>query len=170
MWHLIEDTRNQLDKHVEKNEYWKAEGIKVVRSALPFGDYAKVPERVVDTKASIYEIAQNIDQDHARFRNECIKAKEHGCQLIILVENNDGINSVDDLETWMESTAHFKARHGQRRIMGKRLSKAMKTMSMRYGVIFEFCHPARAGQRVIELLEGERDDDCNANPCDTYNI
>lgn len=154
MAHLIEDTRQQLGKHEQKNEYWQRRGINVVRSALPFGDYALVPNVVVDTKQDIYELASNIDKDHTRFRNECIKARDHGCLLVILVENEDGVSELADLENWIESSDHFKARRGQRRITGKRLMRAMTTMSMRYGVVFEFCHPSEAGQRVLDLLMG----------------
>lgn len=150
--HLIEDSRQQRGKHEEKNEYWRKAGCTVIRSTLPFGDYCEVPRIVVDTKRDIYEIAGNIDGAHERFRRECQRAREHGCQLVILVENLDGVTTLDELSTWRESEKHFAMRGGSRRIEGKRLAAAMRTMSKRYGVRFEFCSPNEAGRRVLEIL------------------
>ena len=150
---IIEDTGQRIGQHDEKNDYWQQMGCQVVRCHLPFGDYAEVPKIVVDTKRDIYEIASNIDQQHARFRRECQKARAHGCQLVILVENLDGVSTLDDLSTWRESDRHYEMRGGSRRIEGKRLAAAMRTMSKRYGVRFEFCTPNEAGRRVLEILE-----------------
>ena len=151
--HLIEDTRQQKGKHELKHNYWRKLGVNVVRSALPFGDYAFVPLVVVDTKQSIYEIANNIQQDHDRFRQECINAHNAGCQLVILVENVDGVDSLKALEHWQESAEHYAMRRGKRRISGKRLAATMATMTERYGVIFEFCTPNQAAKRILEILE-----------------
>lgn len=154
--HLIEDTRQQKGKHEIKHEYWRKQGVKAIRSALPFGDYAAVPKIAVDTKRDIYEIAQNITQDHARFKKECMNAQEFECLLVVLVENLDGVRCVDDLKGWVEPDDHFYGRNGQRRISGKRLAAAMSTMSRNYGVRFEFCTPNEAAQRVLEILGGEQ--------------
>lgn len=155
---LIEDTGQKLGQHELKHECWKKLGTQVIRCKLPFGDYAVVPPIVVDTKRDIYEIAQNIDQDHERFRNECINARDHGCQLVILIENLDGVRSLGDLAKWRESTAHFRMRGGQRRIFGSRLAKAMQTMADRYGVTFDFCTPNEAAKRVLDILGGDGND------------
>lgn len=152
--HLVEDTRQQKGKHEIKHEYWHTLGVQIVRSALPFGDYILVPPIAVDTKQDIYEIANNILQEHDRFRNECINAHNAGCQLVILIENLDGVDSLDALTRWQESREHYAKRRGKRRISGKRLAAAMSTMSERYGVRFEFCTPNEAGKRVIEILGG----------------
>lgn len=153
--HLIEDTRQQKGKHEIKHNYWRKLGVNIVRSALPFGDYAWVPPVVVDTKQDIYEIANNIQQSHERFKRECISAQEVGCQLVILIENLDGVRCLNDLKKWEESDDHFFKRNGTRRIHGKRLAKAMSTMSERYGVLFDFCAPNEAAQRVLEILGGD---------------
>lgn len=153
VFHLIEDTRQKIGQHTLKNEYWHRSGAMVVRCRLPFGDYVKVPSIAVDTKADIYEIASNLENDHGRFRKECIEAERHGCQLVILVENNDGVRTLSDLEKWTETSEHFKARNGKRRYMGARLVKTMSTMSERYGVRFEFCTPNESPQRVLDILD-----------------
>lgn len=154
---IIEDTRQQKGKHEIKHQYWHGLGVPIVRSALPFGDYALVPAAVVDTKKDIYEIAHNLQQQHDRFRRECIKAHNAGCQLIILIENLDGVSTLADLATWRESDEHFYGRNGKRRILGTRIAETMKTMQERYGVRFEFCTPNEAGKRILEILGGGPD-------------
>jgi ribosome-associated protein len=102
------------------------------------------------------EIAQNIGgaaSEHQRFKNECIKAKECGAQLIILVENTEGISSINEVHNWINPELVYRPRA----ITGERLEKAMKTMSERYGVRFEFCHPEESAKRIMELLENGRE-------------
>ena len=148
---IIEDTRQQKGKHELKHSHFDEMGVRLIRNMLPFGDYAKPPTISVDTKASVYEIANNIGSDHKRFKNECIAARDAGCQLIILVENTEGITCVNDVREWVNPDAVYRPRA----ITGERLAKAMQTMSERYGVRFEFCDPKDAAERIMELL-GER--------------
>jgi len=134
--------------HELKHACFEEMGVDLVRNMLPFGDYALPPSISVDTKADMAEIASNIGGDHQRFKRECIAAKNAGCQLIILVENTDGIHSVDDVHTWINPEVIYRPRA----ITGERLEKAMKTMSERYGVRFEFCEPHEAAGKIVELL------------------
>lgn len=160
---LFEDTRQKPSQHILKNEHFAANGFTVERTKLYVGDYM-FPGGVttVDTKADIYELASNMKQQHERFRRECVRAREAGYQLVVLVENNDNVSTLYDLADWIEPMDHFmvrKRKSGGRvkiRFTGTSLYKACKTMQTKYGVRFEFCPPARAGERVIELLkEGE---------------
>ena len=148
---ILEDTRQQVGKHDLKHDYFTSEGIEVVRTKLPFGDYALWgASTAVDTKANVEEIAQNIGgREHARFREECKLAKRCGGQLIILVENEHGYRCIDDVVGWINPNFRKTARS----IEGPRLAKAMNTMSERYGVRFEFCAPEEAGRRILQLLE-----------------
>lgn len=148
---IIEDTRQQKGKHELKHSCFEQMGVRLIRNMLPFGDYMIVPGISVDTKADIAEIASNIGSDHKRFKNECIAARDAGCQLIVLVENTDGIRCIEDVKEWVNPEIIYRPRA----ITGERLSKAMSTMSERYGVKFEFCHPDEAAEKIIELL-GER--------------
>ena len=125
----------------------------------------------VDTKESIGEIINNIcGKSHDRFRDECILAQNNGVRLYILVENEDGVTSIDDLYQWQNPRLH---RYNKIRYMhnlgkwqhialpkrpptkGETLAKAMVTMEKEYGVRFLFCHPLQAGAKVVELLEGD---------------
>ena len=160
---IIEDSRQQIGKHNLKNEYFSKSDIKVIRSKLPFGDYALCPHIAVDTKKDIYELAMDIDQDHARFKAECVGARDHQCKLIILVENEDNVIDLFSLSEWSESDGHFQMRKKKsgnartRKIEGLRLARACKTMSERYDVTFMFCSPQASGRMILELLGGKNE-------------
>lgn len=164
---IIEDSRQQVGKHDHKNDYFQEQGITIVRSKLPYGDYAIMPSTTVDTKKDIYELAQDIDQDHERFKAECVGARDSGCKLIVLVENTSNITLLSELANWQEPSDHFEMRKRisknprTRRIEGSRLAKACITMSQRYGVEFLFCAPEDAGRIIVELLfmEGGKADE-----------
>lgn len=170
---IIEDTRQKPCKHRTKHLWWARSGVEVVRRKLDFGDYMAEGSNVsVDTKRSIDEVAANIGgRQHARFRRECVRASQAGCRLVVLVENREGIHGAADLieKHWtnghcrkcarfrrMECDPHAATRcaeHGTNPpIQGERLGRAMATMHIRYGVVFEFCRPSESAQRVCELL------------------
>lgn len=145
---IIEDTRQKAGMHDVKYQSFEDRCVSLVRCKLPFGDYALPPSISVDTKACMEEIAHNIGSDHFRFKRECIAAKDAGCQLIILVENTDGIACVNDVHKWVNPDLVYRPKA----ITGERLEKAMKTMHERYGVRFEFCEPEQAADRIMEFL------------------
>lgn len=149
---IQEDTRQQAGKHDIKHEYFNHHDVHVVRSKLPWGDYAPVPPVSVDTKASMDEIAANIcGKAHTRFINECKAAKAAGCQLVILVENDVGIGDLSEVHLWQNPRSMYSPKC----VQGPRLQKAMTTISERYGVRFEFCTPEEAGGRIVEILSNE---------------
>ena len=152
---ILEDTRQQAQKHELKHDYFASEGIELVRTKLPFGDYALWGSvKAIDTKANVEEIAQNIGgAEHARFREECKLARRCGGRLIILIENEHGYRCIDDVEAWVNPNV----RKTSRSIEGPRLAKAMRTMSDRYGVEFMFCSPEEAGKIIKQLLEANSD-------------
>lgn len=172
---LYEDTRQKPGQHWLKHKHWEREGVQVQRHKLEYGDYALSVENplvAVDTKADMAEIAMNISRQHQRFKRECIRAKEAGAILYVLVENPYGYTCINDVRAWRNEHCKYCyidgcepwsglgrcPRHrSQIPIQGPRLAKAMTTMSERYGVRFEFCAPQEAGKRVLELLNGVRD-------------
>ena len=149
---IIEDTRQQNGKHDIKHNWFVTHGISLVRCKLPFGDYAPPPKVSIDTKRSIDEIAENIGNDHVRFKSECKAAQEAGCRLIVLVENDLGITDVSQVHTWENPRSVYSSRC----IQGPRLQKAMETMHERYGVIFMFCTPEESAERILELLNEQQ--------------
>ena len=154
MMTIIEDTRQKSGMHELKHSHFEEMGVQLIRNMLPFGDYALPPTISIDTKANMAEIASNIGSDHKRFKRECIAARDAGCQLIILVENTEGISSVNDVHRWINPELIYRPRA----ITGDRLQKAMITMSERYGVRFEFCSPEESATKIIKLLGVGEDD------------
>lgn len=157
---IICDTRQQAGKHRQKDAWFEANGITQHRSKVPIGDYCPPPAVSVDTKKDIYELAMDIDREHERFVRELLLAQEMGCRLVVLVENVDGVESLEQLDFWNESDSHFAMRRRKtknprcRRITGQRLAKACATMERKYGVEFRFVHPSGSAPTIMEILEG----------------
>lgn len=146
---IIEDTRQQKSKHDLKHKRFEELGDKLVRSKIPVGDYCKFPAVSVDTKAGLEEIAGNIGgKEHQRFINECKLAQEHGCELYVLVENTESIDSVADVERWQNPRTAVSPNC----IQGPRLARAMRTIEERYGCMFLFCRPEEAADCIEDLL------------------
>lgn len=195
---IIEDKGQQEKKHERKHIFSEKNGIYWKRYPLPVGDYilgcdtvmdvigrkqkrGMEPKKMdflgayticVDTKKDMQEICGNIcGVQHARFRDECILAKNNGIRLIVLVENNEGINTLSDVEKWQNKRLKMQkwvtTPSGQkRRILkypdatpGPTLYKAMSTMTEKYGVEFEFCSPEQSGRRIMEILTESKNED-----------
>lgn len=152
--HLIEDSRQQKGRHEHKHDWWGSHDVSLIRCKIAYGDYCLPPVVSVDTKASISELAYDIDHDHARFKREVVGARDAGVQLVVLVENTDGVRDLEGLSAWSESAEDYARRKfAKRRLHGSRLAKACATMAERYGVRFEFCAPEEAATRIVEILE-----------------
>lgn len=171
---LLEDTRNQIDKHKIKNKYFADNGIEVRRTKLYVGDYTLPTNQsiCVDTKETILEVINNIcTKEHARFIREIERAEESNIMLYVLVENTDGVNELRDLFKWQNPRTHRynKIRYMHERGLwlniplpksaptsGQTLAKALLTIESKHpNVKFVFTTPQDAGARVIELLKGE---------------
>ena len=149
---IVQDTRQKKGKHETKLAAWEAHGDKIVSCALSCGDYALPPAVAVDTKANIGEIAQNIGgttEEHERFRRELIRARDMGTHRYILIENDEGVRTFEELCSWVNP----RLLDSPRAITGERLAKAMQTMQERYGCTFLFCEPREAAAVIYALLE-----------------
>lgn len=144
-------------------------------SKLWVGDYMSLdnPRLIIDRKQSLSEVCSNLTQQHKRFRDEAVRAKDRGIQLVILVEHSPYVKSIEDVENWTnprlrkycqqhgipagkdreKEIAEF-VRHGGIRppTSGLTLSRQMRTMQERYGIRWEFCSKAQTGKRIIEIL------------------
>lgn len=191
---LISDKAQQSGKHVIKERWWANNGIEVLYHPLPVGDYVLVNDKiadvikrkadrgietkkmdfvgtydvVVDTKRDLNEIEGDIiGKSHARFRDECILAQNNGIKLYILVENTNGIKSIQDVFRYTSTRRlrwlKYNKLHQEGKalnvpipakppVSGEQLAKAMLTMQLKYGCTFLFCTPTQAGEKVIELL------------------
>lgn len=148
---IICDTRQKPDKTNYITEQIEAIGYKVVRSKLFVGDYqfADAGNIVVDTKQNMTEIEGNLIGSHERFRDECIRAKEAGIQLIILIQDTK-IKSIGDVFSWYNP----RIRYSPKAVTGRQLGKMMISMEQKYGVKFDFCTKNEVGQRILMLLGG----------------
>lgn len=191
---IAEDDRQKAGKHAIKHAAWQRMGVAVHRHRMRCGDYARLDDaalaraemeggnvkgevgkqlegltKSVDTKADIEELAANLKCDHTRFRNECIRAMETGCMLVFVVENRDGVKSLEDLEEWKEPSRHFAIRRKRNpraeRWLGtdvrvakdghsydRGLAHMCREMSIKYGVEFDFCEPEEAAEVVLRHL------------------
>ena len=188
---ILVDTGQQKKKHDLKHECMEKLGAELQIVPLPVGDYVLVSGDVedvlnrkknrgidvkkmdllgsykvsVDTKRDIQEAIGNIcGPQHDRFRDEVILAQRNQIKLYILIENTDGVSTLDDLDTWENPRKKMKkwvsvADGGRKRVpvsqnatKGVALAKAMRTMQEKYGVTFLFCKPEEAGAKILELL------------------
>lgn len=171
---LIEDSRNKVGAHDIKNQYFQEKGIMVLRSKLPFGDYALMDNMSVsvDTKESLLEVENNLTKQHVRFRNEIVNANNFGIGLIILIEEEIQYNSLDDviarykIPKWKSTTFEMvngkkQVRHRKGQPMGnfnvETIVKAMKTMQQKYAVLFWFTTKEKCGEAIIDILVNKRD-------------
>ena len=150
---LYEDSRQQPGKHKNIHAYCEQAGIEIIRQALNVGDYqiAGKGDISVDTKQGVPELAGNVFQDHARFRDECERAQRCGIKLIVLTEE---VLPGGLLENWRSPTG----RDGlpKYKFDPAKLKKAMLTMQDKYQVSFRFCDGRSTGKILIEYLKGER--------------
>jgi len=163
---------------------------------LPYGDYIQITDEIaevvkrrgdkikkmdlvndikiaVDRKNSIDEICGNIcssQKEHERFREEAITAQKAGAKFYVLVENDEGIKSIDDIRKWSNPRLHRYNKVNYMHRLGKwqnvknpgkrppcdnfRLLKTMYTMSVKYDIIFVFCSPYESAAKIVEILKG----------------
>ena len=141
--YIIEDTRQKIGKHKLKEDFFKLNGINIVRSKLPVGDFARLDDltTIIDTKKNVLELVNNIcGKQHERFRKECQLAQFCGIKLIFLIEED---YTFETLKNWTSKRTQVK---------GETLVKAMLTMQERYGIEFVFCDKEDAGKKIIEIL------------------
>lgn len=160
---LYEDSRQQSGKHRNIATYCKRHGIELVRKKLDVGDYMLDGGTVsVDTKFGMQEIYSNLIHDHDRFRRECMRAKESGIRLVVLVEEA-GITTLDGVKGWKNprveqyewAVAHGYKPYKAPPVSSKRLYGIMRTMEENYSISFQFCHKRSTGKRIVEILTKE---------------
>jgi len=168
---LIHDTRDKEDKHKNLTEWLIENGHKIVRSKMFVGDIAKLHDQTlcIDLKQGLNEVYANLisKSEHTRFRNECIRAKENGIKLIVLVEE-DLVHTYEDVCRWNNPRVAYwhRVHNAQQRglmldkriarkppVSSENLAKAMATMTTKYGIDWMFCSKQDVGKTVIEILE-----------------
>lgn len=137
-------------------------------SKLYVGDYMSLdnPRLVIDRKKDLQELCNNVTQQHERFRDELIRAKEHSIKLIVLCEHGEGIQELTDVIFWenprlkagewvMKGGHPVKVKKYPKATTGEQLYKSLCTISDRYGVDFYFCSKDQTGAEIVRLLGGK---------------
>lgn len=145
-------------------------GVKYFKSKLYVGDYMSLdnPRLVIDRKKDLLELCGNVTQQHERFRDELIRAKEHGIKLVVLCEHGDDIQELEDVIFWVNPRSEemewrivnghpMKVYKYPKATRGDQLYKSLCTIKDRYGVEFRFCNKTETGAKIVEILGGETD-------------
>ena len=136
-------------------------GVNYYVSKLYCGDYMNLdnPRLIIDRKQNLSELCSNCCQSHDRFRNELIRAKENGIQLVILCEHGKGVESLEDVFFWENPRSKKRIKNNgkwetvpTKATTGETLYKILSTLQRKYGVRFEFCTKDETGKRIVEIL------------------
>lgn len=110
---------------------------------------------IVDLKKNLIEVFGNIagtKKEHERFKREISRARELGCtRFVVLIR--EPLFSLEDVQTWQSP----KLRNGRKLVSRPptALYKTMKTFESRYGVEWKFTSRFRAGEDIIDILDGK---------------
>lgn len=126
------------------------------------------------SESMISEFQKLYVKRHGFFHRGLKRAQNSGIKLYVLVENSDGVKSLEDLFKWINprlniwinsKTAIGLYKNGQVKykkvqkypsaMSGEKLAKACITMHEKYGVEFRFCTPEESGAMILKLLGNE---------------
>lgn len=130
-----------------------------------------VPERAISEFQSLYV------KRHGFFHRGLKRAQNSGIRLVILVDNKEGVRSVDDLFHWLNprlkiwinsdevigywkngNPRYKKVQKHPNAMTGERLAKSCLTMQERYLCEFQFCRPEEAGERILSILNVKQEE------------
>ena len=153
---LIVDSREKPKAIAPILDYFKRNGYEYMISKLIVGDYMifKHPERIIDRKQNLEELAGNCTTDRERFKAELETAANLGVDLIILVEqdhyydrgNRVELHSIEDMMFWESKYSTIRGEQIYRRLAG---------WCSKYPVSVQFCNKRDTGRRILEILEEE---------------
>lgn len=149
---ILEDSRQKPEKNAHIRQQLEDLGYKVERTKLWVADYTFPTNQsiCVDTKKDMGEIESNLIHDHERFKAECIRAKEAGIKLVILIQDPK-LKQLSDVFGWF----NIRKKWSKKAASGQQLAKMMYTMQERYGVTFQFTKKQEIGKRIVEILKNE---------------
>ena len=160
------DTREHQAEYERIIKQFDELGVKHFRSKVYVGDYQNLdnPRIVVDRKKDLQELCGNVAQQHERFRNELLRAREAGIKVIILCEHGEDIRDLEDVYFWKnprKNKVTWRTVNGkkvkkvisEKAIDGEQLYKILYTIQCKYDVQFVFCQKNETGKKIKELLE-----------------
>lgn len=125
-------------------------GAEIIHRKLDVGDYMLSPDGAisVDRKQNLTEVCGNLAQQHRRFSAECLRAKEAGIKLVILVEHGGKIRSLEDVYGWKNPRLSVSPYA----LSGPRVYAMMRAYEAKYGVEWAFCRKQDTGNRILDIL------------------
>ena len=148
---ILVDTRQKKDKHDNVDNYFKNNDIEIISKTLKVGDYmlsenAKIS---VDSKQNIYEIVSDLfgKYDKCRFQKECLKAKNLGIKLYILIEQKINKKKLLNWKSKRKSDGKLITK-----VNGQLIYERMKLYSYLFSVKWRFCNKKDTGETILKLL------------------
>ena len=140
--------KNQAIKNIVKT--FEKYNIVYFKSKLPCGDYCDLDNArfCIDRKQSLFEVCNNVCQDHTRFIEELKRAQRLGIKLVFLIEHSAGIKSLQDVQEWENP----RLKNSPLAVSGERLYKILSVLEKTYDTKFFFCSKKETGRKIIELL------------------
>ena len=119
-------------------------------SKLPCGDYMSLDNArlAVDRKQNLFEVCNNVCQDHKRFVAELERANKLGIKLVFLIEHSANIRSLEDVRKWENP----RLKDSPLAVSGERLYKILSTLEKTYQTKFYFCAKHQTGRGILKLL------------------
>lgn len=167
MMDIMCDSREHKKELARIQKQFDRLGVKHFISKLYVGDYMSLdnPRLVIDRKKDLLELCGNVTQQHERFRDELIRAREHGIKIIVLCEHGEDIQELTDVLFWtnprlkemdwkMVDGHPQKVQKYPNATTGEQLYKSLCTIEERYGVEFRFCTKNRTGEEIVRILGG----------------
>lgn len=148
---IIVDSREKKWENIRS--YFDEHSVNYTVHKLDVGDYLNTDNSriVVDRKRDLQELCSNLskgDSNIMRFTREAARAKESGVRLIVLIEGTN-CKSVKDVCGWKSKYSKHS---------GKWLNDKMFTLTLTYGVEWQFCKRNETAKRILELLDDSRRD------------
>lgn len=143
---IIVDSREKKWDHIRK--YFDEHGVEYAVHKLDVGDYmnSNNVSVVVDRKKTLQELCSNLqkgDGNIMRFTREAARAKEANVRLIVLIEGTS-CRTVKDVIPWQSKYSKHS---------GRWLNDKMFTLSLTYGIEWQFCKTNETAKRILEILK-----------------
>lgn len=154
---VLIDTREQVNDHITAQlDKW---GVQYIKQKLDYGDYSFMIDDsdfakvcVIERKANVDEIYNNVVQDRGRIEKELYAASNQAKELIMILEN---VADWEELKGWTVPEWQMK-RDDKRKVseIGKVVYSTLRSWSRgnRYRFTVEFSQPEETAAKMLELF------------------
>lgn len=145
------DTREH-EKAVKKiKQHFISNNILFFDSKLFVGDYMSLDNArfCIDRKKDLFELCQNVCQDHKRFVSELKRANKFGIKLVFLIEHSPDIRTIDDVKAWENP----RLKTSKLAVSGERLYKVLRALEQTFDTKFYFCSKEQTARGIVKLLK-----------------